>query len=49
MATKEKLTVRERIGVTVLIMILKIVSPWQYSHEFSKHIEAIEKEMKLEA
>lgn len=49
MASKDKLTVRERIGVQILIMLLKIVQPWQYSHEFSKHIEAIEKEMKLEA
>lgn len=48
MAAKEKISIRERIGIQVLLMILKIVSPWQYSHEFTKHIEAIEKALKLD-
>lgn len=43
MATKEELTFRERLGLRVLIIMLKIVAPWQYSHEFSKQIEEIEK------
>ena len=40
---KDPFTFRERMGIRILIIMLKIVSPWQYSHEFTKQVEELEK------
>lgn len=44
----DKLTLRERIGLKLIFLALKIIKPTQYSHEISKPLEDIEKMIKAE-
>ena len=36
-------SIRERLGLYILLLILKIVKPMNWTHEYSKDIEAIQK------
>lgn len=44
--TKGKITVRKKVTLWALLMIIKIIEPTEYSHEYSKEIEAIKELIK---
>lgn len=44
----DKLTLKERIALKLIFLALKIMNPFQYSHELSKPLEEIEKMIKAE-
>lgn len=45
---KETLSLKEKIALKLIFLALKIMNPFQYSHELSKPLEEIEKLIKAE-
>lgn len=45
----KKLSYRQIIGLKILILMIKIVQPTEYSHEISKPLDDIEKLIKMES
>lgn len=43
----EKLSLREKLSVHLIIIGLKIIGAWEYDHQIDKYFEALEKDMKL--
>ena len=43
---ENKLDIRSKIAVRVLLLIVKILEPYKFSHEFTKDFEAIDKAIK---
>lgn len=43
---ENKLDIRSKIAVRVLLLIVKILEPYKFQHEFTKDFEAIEKSIK---
>lgn len=39
----EKITIKEKIIINLFIIIIKILKPYQYSHEFDKEFESVKK------
>lgn len=46
-AVKDKLTIRERVGLELILIALMIVKPVDYSHEISKYMEDIKAMLKV--
>lgn len=45
-ASKEALSVREKIALHILALMLKIVSPFEYSHELTNALKPIDELVK---
>lgn len=43
---ENKLDIRSKIAVRVLLLIVKILEPYKFKHEFEKDFEAIDKAVK---
>lgn len=41
----EKMNVREKISIWALLLIIKIVKPTNYSHEWAKELEELKKHL----
>ena len=39
------LSYRAKLGLRVLLLIFKVVAPYQFAHQFEKEIEAIQKQI----
>lgn len=47
MATNEdKISIRTKLAIRILMVVVKLIEPWKYSHEYSKDFEAIDKLLK---
>lgn len=42
---KEKLDVRTKLGLRVLMLMFRIISPYRFAHEFNKELEALQKQL----
>lgn len=40
------LTVKEKLSIRLLILAIKIIGPWEYSHEFTDLFKKIEEDLK---
>jgi len=38
---KEKLSIRKKASLWILLLMLKIIEPTEYSHEYSKELETV--------
>jgi hypothetical protein len=43
---ENKLDIRSKIAIRILLLIVKILEPYKFNHEFSKDFEAIDKTIK---
>ena len=43
---EEPMTGRTKLALTILIFMVKIVSPYQFAHEFEKQLKEIEDQVK---
>lgn len=44
--SKEPLTIREKIAIQFILVVIQVLSPWEYSHQFSEFWEEIKKQLK---
>lgn len=42
----EKITVRERLTIVLVIFLVKMIKPWQYDHQFDKFWNEIKESIK---
>lgn len=42
---KEPIGIRTKLALRVLLLMFKILSPYQFEHRFSKDLEALEKDI----
>lgn len=41
-----KIPLRTKIALRLIMVMIKLIEPWQYSHEYTKDFEAIDKLLK---
>ena len=44
-ANDEKIDLRTKIALKVLILMFKVLSPYRFAHEFKKDLEQLEKDI----
>lgn len=44
-SNESQLDYRSKLGLRILLLIFKVVSPYRFGNEFSKEIEAIQKQI----
>lgn len=43
--TKDPLNIRERLAIKFLMIIVQLLAPWEYSHQFDKMWSDIKKDL----
>jgi hypothetical protein len=42
---RPELTMRERVAVRLILLMVQIISPWKFSHQFDEALKAIKEEL----
>lgn len=44
--SKDKIDIRTKMAIRILLLIVRLLDPWEYSHQYTKDFEQLDKLLK---